>query len=110
MISSVDTSARLYRASIMLRSCAYTDATPARTSGSFLNALFGVSASCGTSVRFVQALNTIGAGAQSRKTPTVIRPIDLEKRFRISLMARKVGRESGSIGVRSEADVRAERE
>src|SRR5215207_1535401 len=100
MISSVVTSDRLYRSSIVLRRVAYTDATPASTSVSLPNALAGVRASFGTSVRFVQALNTIGAGAHSRKTPAVIRPIDLGMKVRISLIARIGRRESGSIGVR----------
>src|SRR5690349_20983273 len=110
MISSVVISDRLYRSSIVVRRLAYTDATPASTSASVWNALVGVSASCGTSVRFVQPLKMIGAGPQSSSAPRVIRPIDREKIFLICLVTRDCRRKSGAIGARLEGDVCASRE
>src|SRR6476660_7494350 len=110
MISSVVISDRLYRSSIVVRRLAYTDATPASTSASVWNALVGVNASCGTSVRLVQPLKMIGAGPQSSSAPRVIRPIDQEKIFLICLVTRDCRRKSGAIGARLEGNVCASRE
>ena len=75
----------------MLRRLAYTDATPASTSASVWNALSGVSASCGTSVRFVQPLKMIGAGAQSSSAPSGHPADRLGEVDRICFMTRNVG-------------------